>query len=262
MKRNLKLLLLAAVFALCSISAVSQTSAQFEKKVLAHLRSLEKLAGKSDSAGLTKENAALKKDFLRYAQTPATLKYGFKALANKMFVATSKDGKFRIYSWDTQTGGTMRDFENVYQYRGDDGKVYASVLPRSKKGGVHGFSHQIFQLDTGTRHVYLANFTFIFSTSAIRQELSVFGIDGRKLNANLKLIQTKSGLHNSVGFDYDFFSVVNRPERPVTLFHFDDTARSFRFPVVLDDKKFVNGGRVTDKFITYRFNGKYFVRLK
>ena len=243
-------------------SSFAQTSVQFEKKVLAHLRSMEKLASKSDTAGLTKENSALKKDFVRYAQTSATLKYGFKALANKMFIATSKDGKFRIYSWDTQTGGTMRDFENVYQYRGDNGKVYVSVLPRSKKGGVRGFSHQIFQLDTGNRHVYLANFTFIFSTSAIRQELSVFGVDGRNLNANLKLIQTKTGFHNSVGFDYDFFSVVNRPERPITLFHFDDAARSFRFPVVLDDKKFVNGGRVTDKFITYRFNGRYFVKSK
>ena len=265
MKKILTRLSILVVVALCSITTFSQANVQFERKILTHLKNLEKLASKTAAnrdKALAKENAALEREFRVYGQTASTLKYGFKALANKMFIATSKDGKFRIYSWDTQTGGTMRDFENVFQYMGDKGKVYVQAIPQSKKGGVRGFSHQVFQFDTGSRRIYLANFTFVFSTSAIRQELSVYGIDGRKLNSNLKLINTRSGPHNSVGFDYDFFSVVNRPERPVTLFHFDDAMRSFRFPVVLDDKKFVNGGRVTDKFITYRFNGKYFVRVK
>lgn len=245
-----------------AIPAFPQAGAQLERKIVAHLRNLDKLASKTNaSKALNKENLALRSDLLKFGQSSASLKYGFKGLANKMYVATSKDGKFRIYSWDTQTGGTMRDFENVVQYKAANGKVYAVALARSKKGAVGGFSHQIFQFDTGDKRVYFANFTFIHSTSALRQELSLYGIDGRKLNSSLKLIKTRSGLHNSIGFDYDFFSVVNRPERPVTLFHFDDRSRSFRFPVVLDDKKFVNGGRVTDKFITYRFNGKYFIKV-
>ncbi len=251
-----------AVVVMCSITALSQTNVQVERKVLTHLRNLDKLAGTTNgSKALNKENLALRSAILKFGQSASTLKYAFKALANKMYIATSKDGKFRIYSWDTQSGGTMRDFENVVQYKAGNGRVYAVALARSKEGDVGGFSHQIFQFDTGDRRVYFANFTFIMSTSAIRQELSLYAIDGRKLNSSLKLIKTRTGLHNSIGFDYDFFSVVNRPERPVTLFHFDDGARAFRFPVVLDDKKFVNGGRVTDKFITYRFNGKYFTKV-
>ena len=39
-----------------------------------------------------------------------------------MFVATSADGKLRVYSW-TSNWGTMHDFDSVYQYRGKSGKV-------------------------------------------------------------------------------------------------------------------------------------------
>lgn len=247
----------------CAIRVLPQTNARLEKNVLSRLKSLERIAarpGNSRSASLKKENFQLEKEFLRGLKNPSTLKYVFKALAEKMFIATSPDGNFRIYSWDDQTGGTMRNFKNIYQYRGHGRKVFA-IASSSRKQGVNGFSHQIFQFDTGKGRVYLANFTYIFSTSAIRQELSLYGVEGPKLVADIKLIKTRTGLHNSVGFDYDFFSVVNRPERPVTLFYFDQSTRSFRFPVVLIDKQFPNGGRVTNKFITYKFNGKYFSRV-
>lgn len=263
MIKLLKTLGLAVVVVSATVSAWSQTSAQLEKNVLARLRTLEKLGGRSgrDNASfLEKENLRLEKEFLRGLKQSSTLKYPFKALAGKMFIATSPDGNFRIYSWDKQTGGTMRDFENIYQYRGANRRVYA-IAAKSKKQDVNGFSHQVFQFDTGKGRVYLATFTFVLSTSANRQELALFAIDKTKLNADVKLIKTRTGLHNSVGFDYDFFSVVNRPERPVTLFYFDQSARSFRFPVVLTDKQFPNGGRVTNKFITFRFSGKYFTKV-
>ncbi|HQX55165.1 MAG TPA: hypothetical protein PLP07_04505, partial [Pyrinomonadaceae bacterium] len=115
---------------------------------------------------------------------------------------------------------------------------------------------------TGQGNVYLANSTFILSNPLAMQELEVFRIDGERLNTNMKMIRTNSGLTGSISFEYDFFSVVDHPERPIRLFSFDPEKKEFRFPVVLEDPKFLNGGRVTDKYIAYRFNGKYFVKVK
>ena len=111
------------------------------------------------------------------------------------------------------------------------------------------------------RAAYLANSTFIASTSLASQTLSVFRIDGAKLNTDVKLIRTQSGVKNSVRFQYDFFSVVDHKERPVKLFYYDESKKSFRFPIVIQDKK-TPQGRVTNRFITYRFYGKYFERVK
>ena len=43
------------------------------------------------------------------------------------------------------------------------------------------------------------------------------------------------------------------------LFKFDEAKRSFTFPIVIEDEK-TPRGRITNKLITYRFNGSYFVK--
>ena len=73
--------------------------------------------------------------------------------------------------------------------------------------------------------------------------------------------RTPSGLTNDISFAYDFFSVVDRPERPIKLFTFNETRKEFKFPIVIEDEE-APQGRVTDKFITYRFDGTYFVKVK
>ena len=255
------------VLAVCAvaISVAAQTNKAIEAELLRHLSNVEKWSGnggtRNDSA-LEKENRLLKQAFLKYGNRGSTLKYDFKALDGKMFIATSKDGKFRIYSWDTETGGTMHLFENMFQYKGYSGRVYSRIFAQSGEFAARGFFTQIFQVDTTGGRVYMANSTFILSNALAHQTLELYGIDGEKLNTNVRIIQTKTGLHGSIGFDYDFFSVVDHPERPIKLISYDEATRSFRFPVVLDDKEFTNGGRVTNRFITYKFNGKYFVKAK
>ena len=53
---------------------------------------------------------------------------------------------------------------------------------------------------------------------------------------------------------------IDREERPVKLFTFNETRKEFKFPIVIEDEE-TPQGRVTNKFITYRFNGTHFVRL-
>ena len=76
------------------------------------------------------------------------------------------------------------------------------------------------------------------------------------LNDGVKLIKTKSGLNNTLGFNFDFFSVVDFKERPVILIKYNPALKSFSIPVVLEN------GEVTDKKIIYKFTGQYFELTK
>ena len=158
----------------------------------------------------------------------------------------------------------MHDFANVYQFRGRSGRVHVVTEPRCEDVSEYGagsFVHDIFQVSRSDGPVYLLVSTFIGSTSLSYQSIGVTLVHGEALVRKAKLIRTKSGLNHSVGFEYDFFSVADRPERPIDLFYFDEAKRSFRFPVVIEDEK-TPQGRVTDQFITYSFNGKFFVKTK
>jgi hypothetical protein len=176
-----------------------------------------------------------------------------------MFVATSKDGRLRIYSWDMQTGGTMHDHAAVIQYRGKSGRIYAIANGDDEDSG-GSFCTDIFQVSSASGPIYLAASTFIASSSLNGQSITSMRITGDKLERNAKVIRTRSGLQSTVDFAYDFFSVVDRPERPIRLFSFNEARKEFRFPVVIEDKR-TPQGRVTNRYITYRFDGKYFVRV-
>jgi len=90
----------------------------------------------------------------------------------------------------------------------------------------------------------------------MNQVLYVWSVENGKLNQSVKLIKTAEGINYYIGFEYDFFSVVDRPERPVKLIKYDKSKKIIYIPVVYDD------GTVTKKFIQYKFNGKYFEKYK
>jgi len=255
------LLLITASF--CS----AQTLTKVEDEILAHMVKLEKASnygGSSDYDVLAKENQAIRAALLKYGVRADVLASPAVRLKKKLTITTSRDGKLRTYSWDSEEGGTMHDFLTVYQFRGKSGKVHAWAEPYSQSmenRGAGGFVQQIFQTDAAAGPIYLAVSTTVDSTSLAGQTIMALAIDGEKLDRNPKVIKTASGVTSSIGFQYDFFSVVDHPERPVKLFFYDDTTKSFRFPVVIADKK-TPQGRVTNRFITYRYNGKYFERAR
>lgn len=251
--------LIVAVF---SASASGQTPARVETELLGYLADISKYGnygGERDEEKLTAANEGLERSLINNGTKAAMLAYAFPKLQEEMFVATSKDGKFRIYSWDMQTGGTMRDFASVYQFQGKSGKTIMDA-ENDEDESAGAFFPEIFQVTSKGGPIYLATSTFIGSTSTHGQSINIIRIDGDDLDLNSKLIRTASGLTNSVGFGYDFFSVVERKERPIKLFEFNETKKEFRFPVVIEDDD-TSLGRVTNKFITYRFNGIHFVKV-
>lgn len=248
-----------------SSSAFGQSNEEIERELIGHMKHIRQLSNYTNSytVGLSEkldaENETFKTKLLKYTGRATTLKYDFKQLREYVNVATSKNGKFRIYSWDTESGGTMHFFKNVYQYQSGDGKVY-SKSPDWGEGDAGGFFTDIFQVETKNETVYAARFSAILMTSLSYQSVDLYKIDGKSLNANVKLFKTKSGLQNSIGFEYNFFSVVDRPERPLKLIAFDEKTNTIKIPVVI--KKDGNDyGTVTGKFINYRFNGTHFVKV-
>jgi hypothetical protein len=177
-----------------------------------------------------------------------------------MSIATSADGKFRIYSWDLQDGGTMHRFGRVHQYQSADGEVYSKAEEIPEQGMGHGFVTDIYTLDTKDEKVYIVCTTFIASSKNYFQSADLYKIEGSTLNDKVKLIKTRSGLTNTLNFEYDNFSVIDRTETQGRLITFDAKTRTLKIPVVIKDEEFPDG-RVTDGVIRYRFTGKYFVKV-
>lgn len=256
----MKLLLLLLI---ATIPVFAQTPAAIERELISHLEEMSKngtYGGEYDDAKLSAASNAFKSTLLKAAKRKDTLSYPFAKLDEKMSIVTSKDGKLRVYSWDLESGGTMHDYDMVVQYVGNVGavKTWSSDNDEDDSGGA--FYHDIFQLNAGAKPIYLLVSTSRASSSYIGEVLRAVTIDGGVLNMKANLIRTGEGLTNNIGFAYDFFSVVDRPERPVKLFKFNEKRKEFSFPVVIEDEE-TPQGRVTNKMITYRFNGKTFVKI-
>jgi hypothetical protein len=183
---------------------------------------------------------------------PNTLSYPFKKLidSNSCDVITSSDGNFRIYSWDTWTGGTMHIFREIYQWKGN-GKVFTYV-PKCKEGDAGAFCSKIFTVNINDTPYYLAVTNGIFSTRDAMQSISAYSIEDNKLVDTVKLFKTKTKKINSIVVEFDFFSVVDRPERPLELIIYDDKQKIIYIPVVGDK------GQVTKKNILYQLKDRYF----
>ena len=253
---------LSAVLLICGF-APAQAPAEIEEELLKILSKIEETgsyAGNYDE----EKNSAANDQFAELLgasiKRPDILEYQFSSLKERMFITTSPDGNLRIYSWDTNTGGTMRAYSSLFQYKDKQGKINGYKDPSDEIVG-DGFYHDIFQLKTNQNTIYLAVSTFIASTSLHGQNIGAIEISRSGLDFNRKIFRTSSGLKNSIGFSYDFFSVYEREERPIKLFEYDEKRKILKFPIVIEDDK-TPQGRVTDKWIRYKFNATNFVRIK
>jgi hypothetical protein len=192
--------------------------------------------------------------FTNFVKTnPATLHYPFKKLidSNYVDIKTSSDGYFRMYSWDTWTGGTMHEFNTIYQWT-ENGKVFTKVVPHTIKDDPGSFVSQIFTVTINNKPYYLAVTNGVYSNKDARQSISVYTIDNSKLIDTVKFFKTKTKRLNRIDVDFDFFSVVDRPERPLELIAYDDKQKVIYIPVV-DEKE-----QVTSSNILYQLKDRYF----
>lgn len=257
--------LLVLIFS--SLCVFGQSDREIENELVGLIKEIQKYSNYGqnyDDEKLYKANEVFEEKLLAYTKKTSTLKYGFSKLGELMIITESADGKLRAYSWDQETGGTMHDYSVVYQYAGADGKVRSRTSKTSsdlEDDGPGSFVNKIYSVANKEADLYVICTTFIGSTSDHYASANLFRISGDKLVDKVKMFKTKQGLTDSISFEYDFFSVVDRPERPLRLIEFDGTTQTLKIPVVIADQKW-QLGRVTNRFIKYKFDGKYFVKVR
>jgi hypothetical protein len=242
------------VILLISVKSLAQTvnfSAQEDKFVKLYAKVKSFARGDVDSLNLYSEK--FENEFTSFIKNnPGTLNYPFKKLSDSIFsgVKTSSDGNFRIYSWDTETGGTMHFFKVMYQWKAN-GKVFTRMF-QSEEGDPAYFCSKIFTVNINNKPYYLAVANGIYSSKESRQSITCYSIEGNKLMDTVRLFKTKAKKLNTIDVAFDFFSVVDRPERPLELITYDEKLNIIYIPVV-DDKD-----QVTKKNLLYQLKGRYF----
>ncbi|UOQ71425.1 hypothetical protein [Hymenobacter cellulosilyticus] len=262
----MRLLFCFAPLLLLTSAAHAKTPQAIEQELVKAARRLTYWADYDGDArlsaidSLARAGDKLRDKLLYYTATePSTLTYAFPALQREhITISTAADGRMRIYSWDTLEGGTMHYFENVVQFRAG-AKVGSRrlIIPKPDDNPDAGHLYfDLFPVQRGGQTYYLAYGQATYSSAGCYQHVKALTIENGQLNPDAKLIQTQSGLRNTLGFEFDFSSVMNRPERPVRLITYDPKTRVLEIPVVWAD------GKVTAKRIRYAFNGTVFEKAK
>lgn len=180
----------------------------------------------------------------------STLNYSFKKLQkeNALNVITSLDKKLRVYSWDNNSGGTMRFFNQIFQYD-TNGKTKVDI--RLATEDPQSFFSKIFNVQTTNNEtVYLVISNSILSNKYSIQHIHAYKIIDEILQS-APVFKTKTNTLNKISVEYDFFSVVDRPERPVELITLDQNI--LKIPLVNENQKVLN------KHLIYEWNGQYFI---
>lgn len=248
----IKYILIAALF--FSAFGIFSQDTKKEEVLLGHLKRMNYFKyEKPDYDSLVNVSNLFGKQLFEYvSEDQSTLSSNFAELVKEgLIIADSEDKEFRIYSWDTQTGGTMRFYENIFQYR-DEYLVYSIQKQSEIEGDPKSWYSKIYTLLSGRKKYYLGINHSDYSTSDKSTGIRFFSTQ-TGFNDSLKLIKTDEGLSNGAGISYNFFSVVDRPERPLELIKFDAGDKTVSIPIVKNED-----GSVTDKYDVYKFNGEYF----
>ena len=235
----------------------TQSLAAAERKLVKQLDKLDSLdglhgAGEPEDLEETieSENYILGEQLEKLtAEVPSSLTYKFPHLvAAGVSIATSPDGLFRIYSWDQNAGGTAHEYNKVYQYKSGD-KLYSKLEIADNDGSWYS---KIYMLDANDKRYYLGVGHVRVSSFKGYESIQAFSIQQGSLIDTVRIIKTQSGLTRTLGFEY--IDDVHAPDGD--MIHYDDSARTIRFPVVMEDEI------VTKRRITYKFTGSYFEKMK
>ncbi|VEH22591.1 Uncharacterised protein [Chryseobacterium nakagawai] len=203
-------------------------------------------------------NTKFEKLLVRYTSSqPQTISHDFKSLEkNGLIVKTSEDGKFRIYSWDTWTGGTMHFFKNVFQYETIDKKIYSKAVESQGEGDPGCYYYQINDIISENKKYYLTQSKAILSSAMSYHVIKVFSIDKQQLNDKAQLIKTQSGIKNQLSYEVDLTASANRNYQGRDYeIEYDSKNKIISIPLIQADSK------VTNKKIRYQFKGKYFEKM-
>lgn len=180
----------------------------------------------------------------------STLNYPFEKLQkeNALKVVTATDKKLRVYSWDNNLGGTMRFYNQIYQFNAFGNMIVNESLATNDS---QAFFSKIYSVQTKNNEtIYLVISNSILSSKYSVQHINAYKIATENLQ-NVSVFKTKSKNLSQISVEYDFFSVVDRPERPVELITLNNNTLKI---ALVDDNQ-----NVTSKNLIYEWNGDAFI---
>ncbi|HEY2720834.1 MAG TPA: hypothetical protein VGI82_03865 [Chitinophagaceae bacterium] len=259
MKVAKKFLLLFTLFFCATVKGQNSPFKAKEEELLSFLTRINSL---SDSFNVTHnsnlydslefENDVFKnklKDYL--GKNPKTLKYSFKKLRDQgLEIATSADGLFRIYSWDTQTGGTAHTYENIFQF-GTRAHVMSFNDDTSKLSDLEGVSaalySKVYIVKTAGGIIYLGMYDQTVGNLDLITGVMLFSTKKDKL-FEPKLLKTGNGLQSKIFYEY-------HPSLQPQI-TYNENSKTIFLPLIS------GSGIETRRTIKYKFTGKYFEKSK
>lgn len=185
-------------------------------------------------------------------KNPELLRGNFKATEeDEVKVATSDDGKVRVYSWDTETGDEEQHIYNVvvlYDAGGVKAKVLKDISTGSKEdpGAVYP---EIYTVN-GSRKYYLLVYSGILSSKDARKGIRAFTIENNELE-DANIFPAANGMTNKIEYTYDYYS------------NYDYKTMKEKQVVNLKKDKLsipvVEAGKTNGKWNVYKFEGDKFV---
>jgi hypothetical protein len=247
--------LLIAILCFVTYSSSAQKPKKIKEDLLQSFREIDCWNSKksNDSTGevydsLARANDNFSKKLKFYAEKyPFTINENFPM---KGLSCTSSDGLLKIYSWDTRIGGTQHTFESVIQYKTGEKTI---ALVDTSRGGYN--YDKLYTLTVGNKTYYLATYYGIFSLYTRGEGMRIFTMENGKLTDKVKLIKTKSGLTNRLYYSYDQHLTNSDIMSEITL-EYDPNEKTITFPIVAENMW------ITDNYVTYKFTGQYFERVK
>jgi hypothetical protein len=184
---------------------------------------------------------------------PFTISQKFTSLVKeRMVIATSADGMFRTYSWDTRLGNGGYDFDNILQYK--VGAQTLSLLKMDPPGKEAYWFPKIYTFIANHKVMYLAVYNSVMSATKAGQGIRAYAIEKNVLNGRVPMVKTPTAVLSRLYYEYDLSSVADWSTFPTITFN--PKAQTILAPLV--DYK----GKMTRKFITYKFTGHFFEKVK
>ena len=241
----------------------SQTPAEVEQRLLApwgrmhywgsHFSFADSTIDREDS--LEKADSVLHQAFAEAINScPACLAYNFPVLRDSgLVITTSADGKFRVYAWDNEAGGSMRYFDHVLQYHSAGG-VKATMLGGSSMDYEIGWYELIQPFKTPTATYYLAFSRAIHCGVCRLETVRAFRIGSNGLVGPIKLFMKAGQLDDDIHLEFRDFDHRRTANPMLHGLKYDSVHQTISVPS-LDELE----GEPTAPYTTYRWNGRYFV---
>lgn len=173
-------------------------------------------------------------------------------------IKTSDDKRLRIFSWDKGTGGTLHEFDGLIQYVDNQKNIHVKSNNLIQAWGLEIKQMPISE-SKNSSPVYIIKDFARYSSKYHGQGVFLLQIQGETL-AKPKLIKTKQGFTNSLGFSYDNFSIPDNVDAN-ELIQIDPIKKTISIPVVIENDKYPEG-EVTKRRIVYQYQNKFFRKVK